>query len=31
LPDIDVPTLLFYGVDDVRTPLGVADHLHEAI
>jgi len=31
LPHIEVPTLLVYGVHDVRAPIAVADHLHEAI
>jgi pimeloyl-ACP methyl ester carboxylesterase len=31
LPHIEVPTLLVYGDDDVRAPLAVADHLHQAI
>jgi pimeloyl-ACP methyl ester carboxylesterase len=31
LPQIDVPTLLVYGDRDVRAPLPVADHLHDAI
>ena len=31
LPAIDVPTLLLYGEDDVRSPRFVADHLHTNI
>jgi pimeloyl-ACP methyl ester carboxylesterase len=31
LPDIEVPTLLVYGDEDVRAPLSVAEHLHAAI
>ena len=31
LPGVSVPTLLIYGDHDVRAPLAVADHLHEAI
>jgi len=31
LPGIAVPTLLLYGDRDVRAPLTVAEHLHEAI
>ena len=31
LPHIDVPTLLLYGEDDVRSPRFVADHLHANI
>ena len=31
LPGVAVPTLLVYGDHDVRAPLAVADHLHEAI
>ena len=31
LPGVAVPTLLIYGDHDVRAPLAVADHLHEAI
>lgn len=31
LPGVAVPTLLIYGDRDVRAPLAVAEHLHEAI
>jgi pimeloyl-ACP methyl ester carboxylesterase len=31
LPAITVPTLLLYGDKDVRAPLTVAQHLHDAI
>lgn len=31
LPDIEVPTLLVYGDEDVRAPLAVAEHLQAAI
>jgi len=31
LPDVDVPTLLLYGEDDVRSPRFVAEHLHANI
>jgi pimeloyl-ACP methyl ester carboxylesterase len=31
LPNIDSPTLLVYGDQDVRAPLPVAEHLHTAI
>lgn len=31
LPKIDVPTLLLYGEEDVRSPMSVAEELHTAI
>ena len=31
LPRIDVPTLLLYGQEDVRSPLSVAEELHAQI
>ena len=31
LPGVAVPTLLIYGDHDIRAPLTVADHLHQAI
>lgn len=31
LPQVDVPTLLVHGSDDVRAPLTVAEQLHSAI
>lgn len=31
LPRIDVPTLLIYGDEDVRSPLDVAEEIHDAI
>ena len=31
LPMIDVPTLLLYGAEDARSPLPVAEAMHQAI
>jgi pimeloyl-ACP methyl ester carboxylesterase len=31
LPAIDVPTLVLWGDDDRRSPVGVAHNLHDAI
>ena len=31
LPAIDVPTLLLWGDDDVRSPLSIAEQFHAAI
>ena len=31
LPTIEVPTLLLYGEEDERSPLAVAEEMHDAI